>query len=200
MHRIDTPTSQKDKFGAGKNGFTRGNPQTAIPATQCDDDYFDSLQEEICRVVESAGITLLKGDKTQLLTALKKLFLQTGNNFAEIKAAGPVAQAAAVGNLGLTVTSGFGWHISADGTIDQWGVASGDSNGNATILYPIAFSSRPMSVTFCNLQTGTPTAVQNVVINNSNFDHVGFACRNLAYEGALITGSSSSFLWAARGK
>lgn len=28
MHRIDTPTAQKDKFGAGKNGFTAGNPQT----------------------------------------------------------------------------------------------------------------------------------------------------------------------------
>ncbi|EOK6286159.1 hypothetical protein M8806_22220, partial [Escherichia coli] len=28
MHRIDTKTAQKDKFGAGKNGFTRGNPQT----------------------------------------------------------------------------------------------------------------------------------------------------------------------------
>ncbi len=26
MHRIDTKTAQKDKFGAGKNGFTRGNP------------------------------------------------------------------------------------------------------------------------------------------------------------------------------
>ncbi|HHH0832373.1 TPA: hypothetical protein ACPY5W_004314, partial [Yersinia enterocolitica] len=26
MHRIDTPTAQVDKFGAGKNGFTRGNP------------------------------------------------------------------------------------------------------------------------------------------------------------------------------
>ncbi|EOK2474175.1 hypothetical protein VSP53_23965, partial [Escherichia coli] len=25
MHRIDTKTAQKDKFGAGKNGFTRGN-------------------------------------------------------------------------------------------------------------------------------------------------------------------------------
>ncbi|EAA6165278.1 phage tail protein, partial [Salmonella enterica subsp. enterica] len=22
MHRIDTPTAQKDKFGQGKNGFT----------------------------------------------------------------------------------------------------------------------------------------------------------------------------------
>ncbi|EAA2685844.1 phage tail protein, partial [Salmonella enterica] len=24
MHRIDTPTAQKDKFGQGKNGFTNG--------------------------------------------------------------------------------------------------------------------------------------------------------------------------------
>lgn len=30
MHRIDTPTAQTDKFGAGKNGFTRGNPQTGV--------------------------------------------------------------------------------------------------------------------------------------------------------------------------
>ncbi|EAA1514454.1 phage tail protein, partial [Salmonella enterica subsp. enterica] len=26
MHRIDTPTAQKDKFGQGKNGFTNGDP------------------------------------------------------------------------------------------------------------------------------------------------------------------------------
>ncbi|EBM1835229.1 phage tail protein, partial [Salmonella enterica] len=24
MHRIDTPTAQKNKFGQGKNGFTNG--------------------------------------------------------------------------------------------------------------------------------------------------------------------------------
>ncbi|EKQ2696034.1 phage tail protein, partial [Salmonella enterica] len=28
MHRIDTPTAQKDKFGHGKNGFTNGDPAT----------------------------------------------------------------------------------------------------------------------------------------------------------------------------
>ncbi len=55
MHRIDTKTAQKDKFGAGKNGFTRGNPQTGTPATDLDDDYFDMLQEELCSVVEASG-------------------------------------------------------------------------------------------------------------------------------------------------
>ena len=58
MHRIDTKTAQKDKFGAGKNGFTRGNPQTGTPATDLDDDYFDMLQEELCSVVEASGASL----------------------------------------------------------------------------------------------------------------------------------------------
>ncbi len=61
MHRIDTKTAQKDKFGAGKNGFTRGNPQTGTPATDLDDDYFDMLQEELCSVVEASGASLGEG-------------------------------------------------------------------------------------------------------------------------------------------
>ncbi len=59
MHRIDTKTAQKDKFGAGKNGFTRGNPQTGTPATDLDDDYFDMLQEELCRAL----LQIVGGDK-----------------------------------------------------------------------------------------------------------------------------------------
>lgn len=31
MHRIDTKTAQKDKFGAGKNGFTRGMNRPGNP-------------------------------------------------------------------------------------------------------------------------------------------------------------------------
>lgn len=73
MHRIDTPTAQKDKFGAGKNGFTRGNPQTGTPATDLDDDYFDTLQEELAAVVEAAGIPLDKAKRNQLLEALFRL-------------------------------------------------------------------------------------------------------------------------------
>jgi hypothetical protein len=73
MHRIDTPTAQKDKFGAGKNGFTRGNPQTGTPATDLDDDYFDMLQEELVGVVEASGIALDKTKRNQLLEALLRL-------------------------------------------------------------------------------------------------------------------------------
>lgn len=73
-HRIDTSTAQKDKFGVGKNGFTRGNPQTGVPATELDDDYFDMLQEEIVGIVEAAGDTLDKTKRNQLHAALGKLF------------------------------------------------------------------------------------------------------------------------------
>ncbi len=99
MHRIDTKTAQKDKFGAGKNGFTRGNPQTGTPATDLDDDYFDMLQEELCGVVEASGASLEKGRHDQLLTALSALLLSRKNPFGDIKSDGTVKTA--LENLGL---------------------------------------------------------------------------------------------------
>ncbi|MCU6967869.1 phage tail protein, partial [Escherichia coli] len=97
--RIDTKTAQKDKFGAGKNGFTRGNPQTGTPATDLDDDYFDMLQEELCSVVEASGASLEKGRHDQLLTALRALLLSRKNPFGDIKSDGTVKTA--LENLGL---------------------------------------------------------------------------------------------------
>ena len=99
MHRIDTKTAQKDKFGAGKNGFTRGNPQTGTPATDLDDEYFDMLQEELCRVVEASGASLEKARHDQLLTALRALLLSRKNPFSDIKSDGTVKTA--LENLGL---------------------------------------------------------------------------------------------------
>ncbi|MCH6987160.1 carbohydrate kinase [Escherichia coli] len=104
MHRIDTKTAQKNKFGAGKNGFTRGNPQTGTPATDLDDDYFDMLQEELCSVVEASGASLEKGRHDQLLTALRALLLSRKNPFGDIKSDGTVKTA--LENLGLGDGSG----------------------------------------------------------------------------------------------
>ncbi|EFA4147053.1 carbohydrate kinase [Escherichia coli O99:H27] len=104
MHRIDTKTAQKDKFGAGKNGFTRGNPQTGTPATDLDDDYFDMLQEELCSVVEASGASLEKARHDQLLTALRALLLSRKNPFGDIKSDGTVETA--LENLSLVDGSG----------------------------------------------------------------------------------------------
>lgn len=138
MHRIDTKTAQKDKFGAGKNGFTRGNPQTGTPATDLDDDYFDMLQEELCIVVEASGASLEKGRHDQLLTALRALLLSRKNPFGDIKSDGTVKTA--LKNLGLgeaakrdvgtgenqipdmaSFASGDGWMKLPNGKILQYG-------------------------------------------------------------------------------
>ncbi|EGF6356231.1 integrase [Salmonella enterica subsp. enterica serovar Johannesburg] len=125
MHRIDTKTAQKDKFGAGKNGFTRGNPQTGTPATDLDDDYFDMLQEELCGVVEASGASLEKGRHDQLLTALRALLLSRKNPFGDIKSDGTVKTA--LENLGLgegapAIGVPFFWPSAAmpDTVIESW--------------------------------------------------------------------------------
>lgn len=73
MHRIDTSTAQKDKFGAGKNGFTIGDAQTGVPPTEVSEDILDAIQEEICAVVEGGGFSLDKKNNSQLLAAIKRL-------------------------------------------------------------------------------------------------------------------------------
>jgi len=101
MHRIDTSTAQKDKFGAGKNGFTGGNPQTGELPTALDADYFDSLQEEISSVIEAAGLTLSKAANSQLKDAITRLTLSRKSPFSDIKSDGSAALSTARSNLGL---------------------------------------------------------------------------------------------------
>ncbi|HIA7594477.1 TPA: gp53-like domain-containing protein [Escherichia coli] len=166
MHRIDTKTAQKDKFGAGKNGFTRGNPQTGTPATDLDDDYFDMLQEELCSVVEASGASLEKGRHDQLLTALRALLLSRKNPFGDIKSDGTVQTA--LENLGLgeaakrDVGNGqnqipdmsawecggdttTGWRRSPDGYIEQWGLTEATTN-EVLINFPIPFPTAVISI------------------------------------------------------
>lgn len=166
MHRIDTKTAQKDKFGAGKNGFTRGNPQTGTPATDLDDDYFDMLQEELCSVVEASGASLEKARHDQLLTALRALLLSRKNPFGDIKSDGTVETA--LENLGLgeaakrDVGNGqnqipdmsawecggdttTGWRRSPDGYIEQWGLTEATTN-EVLINFPIPFPTAVISI------------------------------------------------------
>ncbi|EOJ9275046.1 phage tail protein, partial [Salmonella enterica subsp. enterica serovar Meleagridis] len=65
--------AQKDKFGQGKNGFTNGDPATGRRATDLNSDMWDAVQEEVCTVIEAAGIQLSKGEHTQLHAAIGRL-------------------------------------------------------------------------------------------------------------------------------
>ncbi|EFH3478239.1 hypothetical protein [Escherichia marmotae] len=134
MHRIDTKTAQKDKFGAGKNGFTRGNPQTGTPATDLDDDYFDMLQEELCSVVEASGASLEKGRHDQLLTALRALLLSRKNPFGDIKSDGTVKTALENLGLGESAKRNVGNGENQIPDMSFWTVTGG--NGNFVIRQP----------------------------------------------------------------
>lgn len=104
MHRIDTPTAQTDKWGAGKNGWTNGDLATGVKATAFNASFCDSIQEEICNAIEKSGITLDPADNTQLWKAISKGFgeyLAIANNLSEIADAGEAAQADARKNLAL---------------------------------------------------------------------------------------------------
>ena len=190
MHRIDTKTAQKDKFGAGKNGFTRGNPQTGTPATDLDDDYFDMLQEELCSVVEASGASLEKGRHDQLLTALRALLLSRKNPFGDIKSDGTVKTAlenlclgeAAKRDVGTgdnqipdmgAFASGSGWFRLPGGYIVQFGTFSGNTTRIISGHFPIPFPNQPLvsvGVMSDNVQSAPSDPAPHVL--SVNFEHI----------------------------
>lgn len=190
MHRIDTKTAQKDKFGAGKNGFTRGNPQTGTPATDLDDDYFDMLQEELCSVVEASGASLEKARHDQLLTALRALLLSRKNPFGDIKSDGTVETA--LENLGLgeaakrdvgtgdnqipdmgAFASGSGWFRLPGGYIVQFGTFSGNTTRFISGHFPIPFPNQPMvSVSVMSDAVQSDPSNPALQVLSVNFEHI----------------------------
>lgn len=66
MERIDHPT-------AASGLFTEGNPATSTPATTVTAKYLNDVQEEICNVIEDAGITLDGDSQVQLKAAIASM-------------------------------------------------------------------------------------------------------------------------------
>ncbi|EFA7649195.1 TPA: hypothetical protein P7O65_004705 [Escherichia coli] len=209
MHRIDTKTAQKDKFGAGKNGFTRGNPQTGTPATDLDDDYFDMLQEELCSVVEASGASLEKARHDQLLTALRALLLSRKNPFGDIKSDGTVKTAlenlglgeAAKRNVGTGANqipdmgsftlsvSGTGYQKLPSGFILQWGSIGAPGIAQDVVThFPIAFPNRCLRVLVSQDYTPDSGAVGYIACAGFSPDPVKFISR------ASTPGLGASFL------
>ncbi|EFK2469614.1 hypothetical protein IIP62_002724 [Escherichia coli] len=208
MHRIDTKTAQKDKFGAGKNGFTRGNPQTGTPATDLDDDYFDMLQEELCSVVEASGASLEKGRHDQLLTALRALLLSRKNPFGDIKSDGTVKTA--LENLGLGDISATGVATGSMGEtgyavfpmmiggarktfIMQWGLLTPlKSGGYVNINLPVAFPTMVMQAyaTHDNATLNTRPTVYAITTTSRTTITATATCLDAGSVGATVTRSS----------
>lgn len=73
MQRIATATRAPDLWGVGKAGFKEGDVLTGDPATSLSAVWFNNTQEEICNVIEGAGLTLNGDDRTQLRQAIQAM-------------------------------------------------------------------------------------------------------------------------------
>jgi len=102
LRRIDTSTAVPDLHGPGKPGFRDGNKALAIPPTDLNAAFFNSLQEENANVVEAAGLTLDPDDNTQLLQAMR-IILSNADLIARFTTTGNIAL------NGLGVQAGGDW-------------------------------------------------------------------------------------------
>ncbi|WP_326928792.1 MULTISPECIES: gp53-like domain-containing protein [unclassified Citrobacter] len=103
--------------------FTEGG--NGVPPTFPGPDWFNIIQSELINILRAAGLDPDKMDNTQILAALKKLFLSRSNPFGDIKADGAAAIATALSNLQL-------------GEAAKQGVATNQQmqDGTATNLLP----------------------------------------------------------------
>jgi hypothetical protein len=69
MDRIDHPTATEERL------FTGGNPGAGIPPTRVTSDWLNDVQEELCAVIEGAGLVLDPEDRTQLTQAILVIVL-----------------------------------------------------------------------------------------------------------------------------
>lgn len=72
MHRIDGADATP------ANLFTEGNPTSGAQATVVTADWLNAVQQEICAVVEGAGLALDKLNNAQLLAAIALIALPAG--------------------------------------------------------------------------------------------------------------------------
>ena len=108
MKRADLEKrAQRDKFGAGKHGFQSGNPAGGLLPTIPGAAWFDHTQEEICAVIEAAGLTVDPSKYNQMLTALRKII--------DEQAGGKGLPVGAVIGFPRAVTSPEGY-LKADGS------------------------------------------------------------------------------------
>ncbi|MDZ6832576.1 hypothetical protein U4W33_18305 [Escherichia coli] len=150
--------------------FTEGG--NGVPPTYPGPDWFNVIQSELLNILKAAGIDPDKMDNTQILVALKKLFLSRSNPFGDIKADGAAAIAAALTNLDLgeaakrnvgtgenqipdmsSYASGSGWRKMPDGSIEQWGrISFPGEHGpvSANVSFPIPFTQTPGIVIVCD--------------------------------------------------
>lgn len=201
--------------------FTEGGNGT--PPTYPGPDWFNIFQLELLNVLKEAQINPDKANHTQLVTAMKKLFLDASSNGSDIP-----DKAAFLSNLGLgtsakkdigtgsdqvpdmssfTVTGNVNAFVMQlpGGVVIQGGKVSTDANGFATVNLGLAMS-------FYSVLTGE-SAVSNwassgnvysglVIYGAQSLGATSFGFRSVWWQGADKTfrGSAATAHWIAVGR
>ena len=67
MQRISTSSAVADLFGNGKAGFRNGDLPRGVLPTAFNAEWCNHVQEEICNVIEGAGVALNPDSATSCL-------------------------------------------------------------------------------------------------------------------------------------
>lgn len=222
MHRIDTPSRQKDKFGAGKDGFTQGDPQTGTQATQISEKFLDSIQEEIASVIEDtdSGATLDKSKNNQLVTAIKSIIRSAGMVATEL-ARGAVklanqmqADAGTADDVVLTpkkarngftmVTTTGAMALRLPTFLGSWMFQAGagvPTSGIANISFPISYPDANSYVAiFGHRQSAAPTGLQSTVIDDPFRGAGSVRVKQFYFDSNGIIPGQSAFFWFTFGR
>lgn len=118
MDFIQTSNKQVDKFGAGKHGFSAGNPAGGVAATFMSPEFCDDLMMELINVIEGAGLAAAAATRTQV---------KQGVDIMIRKSAGAVC---AAGGTADAITGAFTPVVAA--LVDGMLVRVRAANANAT--------------------------------------------------------------------
>lgn len=109
MERTTAPNARVDLFGAGKPGYHYNDDIPGMDPTYNSPDAMNAFQEEICRVIEGAGIALDGADLGQLFKAVKLLSGNRSRSQSIINASTALTAANAcgivIGNAGTGITA-----------------------------------------------------------------------------------------------
>lgn len=165
MHRIDVASATPESL------FTDGSPAGGVPATTVTASWLNDLQENICKVVEAAGITLLKGNHDQLRESVIALALGTVPKRSFVQA----------DSIRIPDVPG--------GLIIQWGRTGPLSNS--------VFTTVPLPIAFPSFKIGAVVTQPGTTIDTTSFKVRDDAALNSI--GVLASSNSATGFYIAIG-
>jgi hypothetical protein len=185
--------------------FTAGNKQSGQTATIVEADWANTVQEELAYIVEAGGQTFLdKADNTQVLNALRKMFIArtvlhadktiyvdpvngSDSNFGTSPGAGGDAFL----TIQAAVNAAYNWY-DWNGNICTIQLADGTYLYSVVAGYAVAFIGMPMGLRPGGFKLiGNVVSPQNVVITSNNGNCIAASATWVIIQGVTLSASGN---------